>query len=267
VTDSQPPPRTFAVSIVVPTYNERGRLAELVTSALDAWRRHGLDGELVIVDDNSPDGTGELADRLAAGRPIQVVHRAGKLGLGTAVVEGFAAARSPVVGVMDADLSHPPELLPRMLSVLHDHQADLVIGSRYVPGGGARDWPTARLLMSRLACLLARPLTPVRDATSGFFLIRRALAREVRISAGGFKICLELLIRGQPRVVAEVPYVFVDRAIGESKMNWREALGYVQQLRDLYAFRRRIGRPRPRYLRLPRFEPAPAVGGSPAAGQ
>ena len=92
--------------------------------------------------------------------------------------------------------------------------------------------------MSRLACLAARPLTPVVDATSGFFLIRRDLARTVRISAGGFKICLELLVRGRPASVVEVPYVFSDRAAGESKMNLREALGYLTQLRDLWRFQR-----------------------------
>ena len=101
-----------------------------------------------------------------------------------------------------------------------------MIGSRYIPGGGTRGWGLGRLLMSRLACLLARPVTPIRDATSGFFLIRRDLARDVRISAGGFKICLELLVRGRPASVVEVPYVFVGRTAGESKMNAKEALGY-----------------------------------------
>jgi dolichol-phosphate mannosyltransferase len=266
VTQFQLAAPAFAASVIVPTYNERLRLTELVTTTLEAWARAGFDGEIVIVDDNSPDGTGDLADRLAEGRPVQVVHRAGKLGLGTAVIEGFAAARSAIVGVMDADLSHPPGLLPHLLSVLHAHRADLVIGSRYVPGGGTRHWPVSRLLMSKVACLLARPLTPVRDATSGVFLIRRGLAREVRISAGGFKICLELLIRGQPGLVAEVPYVFVGRTEGQSKMNTWEALGYLRQLWDLHAFQRLTGAKRPRYVRLPPVEAAPAQGPSGAAG-
>jgi dolichol-phosphate mannosyltransferase len=116
--------------------------------------------------------------------------------------------------------------------------ADIVIGSRYIPGGGTRNWPVARLALSRAACLMARGLTPVRDATSGLFLIRRDLARGVRISAGGFKICLELLVRGQPATVVEVPYVFEGRTAGESKMNLKEALGYLEQLRDLHRFKR-----------------------------
>jgi dolichol-phosphate mannosyltransferase len=229
-------PQLPALSIVVPTFNERDRLADLVEAVSRAYAAEPLDGELIIVDDNSPDGTGALADDLARRHPLQVIHRTGKLGLGTAVIAGFEAARAPIVGVIDADLSHPPQLLPRMLSIMQRSSADIVIGSRYIPGGGTRHWPFGRLVLSRLACALARPLTPVRDATSGFFLIRRDLARGVRISAGGFKICLELLVRGRPRTVIEVPYVFEGRTAGASKMNLKEATGYLQQLRDLRRF-------------------------------
>jgi dolichol-phosphate mannosyltransferase len=226
------------LSLVVPTYNERDRLPELVRQIFHAYQKEGVGGELVIVDDNSPDGTGKLADELAVNFPIRVIHRAGKLGLGTAVVEGFNAAAGEIVGVIDADMSHPPGLVPRMLAVMRRTGADLVIGSRYVPGGGTRQWELSRVLMSKFACSLARIVTPVHDATSGFFLMRRDLARGVTISAGGFKICLELLIRSQPRLVVEVPYVFTGRTAGESKMNLKEATGYLRQLGDLRAFRR-----------------------------
>lgn len=235
---SAAPASAPVLSIIVPTYNERDRLPELVASIFAAYAAEGLDGELIVVDDNSPDGTGALAEELARDRRIRVVHRAGKLGLGTAVIEGFAAATAPVVGVIDADMSHPPALLPRMAAIMRETGADVVVASRYIAGGGTRHWPAARLVMSRLACLAARGLTPVRDATSGFFLIRRDLAHGVRISAGGFKICLELLVRGRPSRVVEVPYVFVGRTAGESKMNLTEALGYLAQLRDLHRFRR-----------------------------
>jgi dolichol-phosphate mannosyltransferase len=235
------------LALVVPTYNERDRLPELVRAIFATYDAAGIEGELVIVDDNSPDGTGEVADELARSFPVTVVHRAGKLGLGTAVIEGFNAADAEFVGVIDADLSHPPDLVPRMLAALRDGGADLVIGSRYVPGGGTRNWEMSRVLMSRFACLLARGLTPVRDATSGFFLMRRDRARDVTISAGGFKICLELLIRSEPRLVIEVPYVFTGRTAGESKMNWQEAMGYARQLRDLYGYRRSRHLPRPEH--------------------
>jgi dolichol-phosphate mannosyltransferase len=234
-----------ALALVVPTYNERDRLPELVRAIFTAYQSAGIAGELVIVDDNSPDGTGAVADELARSLPIRVVHRARKLGLGTAVVQGFAAAEAEVVGVIDADLSHPPDLVPWMFSVLQAEQADMVIGSRYIPGGGTSNWEMSRVLMSKFACLLARGLTPVRDPTSGFFLMHRDRARGVTISAGGFKICLELLIRSEPRLVIELPYVFKGRTVGESKMNHKEATGYLKQLRDLHAFRRERHLPRP----------------------
>ena len=242
------------LTLVVPTYNERDRLPDLVKAIFDAYQQGGVEADLVVVDDNSPDGTGRVADDLATRYPITVIHRAGKLGLGTAVVAGFNASVARIVGVMDADLSHPPALVPRMLAAMLESGADFVIGSRYIPGGGTRNWPLSRQLMSRLACLAARPLTRVVDATSGLFLIRRDLARTVRISAGGFKICLELLVRARPASVVEVPYVFSDRAAGESKMNTREALGYFTQLRDLWRFQRTQPPLRQTYRRIPPTE-------------
>jgi dolichol-phosphate mannosyltransferase len=237
--------------VVVPTYNERDRLAELVGTLRGEFRSRGLAGEILIVDDRSPDGTGAIADGLSAGDPlVRVVHRAGKMGLGTAVMEGFARARADVLGVLDADLSHPPAMLVAMFAVMGATGADMVIGSRYIRGGGEAGWSKARLLMSQLACLLARTLTPVRDATSGLFLVRRDVIAGVAIAAGGFKICLELLVRGRPSTVAEVPYVFAGRTAGRSKMNLKEALGYLTQLRALYGLRARGGASRPRYRRI-----------------
>jgi dolichol-phosphate mannosyltransferase len=241
-----------ALSMIVPTYNERDRLEQLVDGACAVFQRCSLPAELVIVDDNSPDGTGAIAEALSARYPLRVVHRAGKLGLGTAVMDGFRVAGANVLGVMDADLSHPPDLVPAMFAVLGSTSSDMVIGSRYIPGGGSSNWSAARLLMSRFACLLAAPVTPVRDATSGFFLVRREAIEGVTIAAGGFKICLELLVRGRIRAVAEVPYVFVGRTAGESKMNLREATGFVKQLRDLGRVRlAKNALPRPRYHRVP----------------
>ena len=230
-------PQRYDVSVVVPTYNERERLEDLVRQALAVLNGAGVRGEIVIVDDNSPDGTGRIADALAANPAVKVVHRPGKLGLGSAVVEGFKVASADVLGVMDADLSHPPALLPHLLAALDTLGVDIVIGSRYIPGGDCRNWPLRRRLLSRAGCLLARPLTPVRDVTSGFFLVRRAAIAGAPVSAPGFKICLELLVRSHARSIAEVPYVFSDRAAGQSKMTFREALNYFVQLKDLYSLR------------------------------
>jgi dolichol-phosphate mannosyltransferase len=243
--------RSADLTMVLPTYNERDRLAELVAAVFDACRTANVELELVIVDDNSPDGTGALADELAETRHIVVVHRAGKLGLGTAVVAGFERASAPVVGVMDADFSHPPALVPVLFQTARAMDADLVVASRYIPGGSTPNWPWARRLLSRLGCVLAWPLTSLQDATSGFFVIRRDLARETKIKAGGFKICLELLVRGWPRRIVEVPYRFEDRELGESKMSQAEAARYLVQLKDLIWFQlNRPRRPAQEYRRL-----------------
>jgi dolichol-phosphate mannosyltransferase len=238
--------------MIMPTYNERDRLTELVEALYAAAADARLDLELVVVDDNSPDGTGALADELARTRRMQVVHREGKLGLGTAVVAGFAVASADVVGVMDADFSHPPALVPRMLAVFRAASADVVVASRYIAGGSTPNWPFKRRLLSRVGCLLAQGLSPISDAASGFFLIRRDIAQGVAIKAGGFKICIELIVRGRPGRLVEIPYQFDDRELGESKMSLREAAGYLVQLKDLYLHRlRHPGRRQPvAYQRL-----------------
>lgn len=244
-------PSPAELTIVIPTYNERDGLAELARKLFEAAGSAGVDLEVVIVDDNSPDGTGQVADELARTYRVKVIHRAGKLGLGTAVVEGFAVATADIVGVMDADFSHPPALVPKMLAAFRSTQAQVLVASRYVPGGSTPNWPLKRRLLSRAACLLARPLSPIRDAASGFFLIQRDIARNVAIKAGGFKICLELIVRGWPTRLVEIPYQFDDRELGESKMSTREASGYLFQLKDLYLLRwSRFGRPKRQYQQL-----------------
>jgi dolichol-phosphate mannosyltransferase len=206
--------------------------------------------ELVVVDDNSPDGTGTLADDLATRHRMRVIHRSGKLGLGTAVMAGVAAAAADVVAVMDADLSHPPSILPKLWAVCSATGADVVVASRYIPGGRTANWPFKRRALSRLGGLFARPLTPLRDPGSGFFLIRRALAQAVEIKAGGFKIGLELVVRSGSRRLVEIPYHFEDRQRGESKMSTREAFGYLVQLVDLYRFSWTRARPGTDYVAL-----------------
>ena len=236
--------------MVVPTYNERDRLEELVTTIFSVAGARQLDLEVVIVDDNSPDGTGALADALAQRYRVKVVHRAGKLGLGTAVMAGFEVATADVLGVMDADFSHPPSLVPALYEAFRNANADVVVASRYIPGGSTPDWPVRRRVLSRVACFLARGLSPIRDAASGFFLIRRDLAKGTAIKAGGFKICLELIVRGGAIRLVEVPYRFDDRELGASKMGLKEGLGYLVQLRDLYWRRLTVGHPKRVYQRL-----------------
>jgi dolichol-phosphate mannosyltransferase len=215
------------LSVVVPTYNEAGsipKLAERLHAALA-----GRDWELVIVDDGSPDGTADIAAALAPRIPTNVVRRAGKAGLASAVIAGFAAAHGDILVVMDADLSHPPETVPALLEAL-EHGADLAVGSRYVAGGGVEDWPVKRQVVSRVACLLGNVLVPVRDATSGFFALRRSAIDGVTLNPIGFKIGFEVIARGRYRTVVEVPYTFRDRELGASKFGRREIGQYIVQL-------------------------------------
>ena len=215
------------LSVVVPTYNEAGsvpKLAERLHAALG-----GRERELVIVDDGSPDGIADVAAALAPRIPASIVRRAGKGGLASAVIAGFSAARGDILVVMDADLSHPPETVPRLLSAIADG-ADLAVGSRYVAGGAVEDWPLKRQVVSRVACLMGNALVPVRDATSGFFALRRSVIDGVTLNPIGFKIGFEVIARGRYRTVVEVPYTFRDRELGASKFGRREIGQYVVQL-------------------------------------
>ena len=215
------------ISIVVPTYNEAATIPTLAARLAKA-----MDGrlwELVVVDDGSPDGTADIAERLAPAIPVRVVRRAGKLGLATAVMAGIRAATGDTLVVMDADLSHPPEVVPRLVDAVGDG-TELAVGSRYVAGGGTVDWPLRRRVVSRVACLMGNVLVPVRDATSGFFALRRSVIEGVRLDPIGFKIGFEVIARGRYRRVVEVPYTFRDREAGTSKFGTREILSYALQL-------------------------------------
>ena len=242
-------------SVVVPTYNECDRVAELVERIFAVSRVHHLSPEVIIVDDDSPDGTGERAEALSERFRVRVIHRGSKLGLGTAVLTGIAAASGPRVVVMDADLSHPPESLPLLLDTLTALKVDMVVASRYVSSGRAARWSRVRRMMSKLACWAARPLTPVRDSMSGFFALRRELIAGMHSSTAGFKIGLEILVRARPASVAEVGYTFTDRTAGRSKMSLAEVVRYGRQLIGLAHFSITRRRERPRYHVIPVPEP------------
>ena len=212
---------------MVPTYNEAGPLPLLIERLAAALA--GREWELVVVDDGSPDGTADIAEAAAQRLPVRVVRRAGKAGLASAVVAGFGAAKGDVLVVMDADLSHPPELVPGLLDAIAGG-ADLAVGSRYVTGGGTMDWPLVRRVVSRTACLIGNVLVPVRDCTSGFFAIRRSVIDGVKLNPIGFKIGYEVMARGRYGRWTEVPYTFRDRELGRSKFGQREIGQYLVQI-------------------------------------
>jgi dolichol-phosphate mannosyltransferase len=235
--------KNFPFSIVVPTYNEAGGIERLLRAVSAIFTSAGLDGEIIVVDDNSPDGTGAIVDRLATQLPVRCLHRPGKLGLSSGVIDGWKTARpeSVALGAMDADFSHDIEILPKMVGALASGEYGLAIGSRYVTGGGISNWPRRRIIMSRVACMLARPLTNVKDITSGYFLVKREALDGVRLDPIGFKIGLEVVAKAKYGKALEIPYVFTDRIAGESKLNQKEIFNYLKQLRKLY-FARLSGR-------------------------
>ena len=226
-------------SIVIPTYNEAAGIEKLLTALDASFRANSLDGEIIVVDDNSPDGTGRIVDELSQRLPVRCLHRAGKLGLSSAVIEGWQIARnsSVALGAMDADFSHDVNALPKMVAALDSGEYGLAVGSRYVAGGGIANWPKRRIITSRVACWLARPLTPLKDVTSGYFLVRRDALAGVRLDPIGFKIGLEVIAKARYGKAIEVPYVFTDRVAGESKLNEREIFNYLKQLMRLYSGR------------------------------
>ncbi|MBD2760370.1 polyprenol monophosphomannose synthase [Yimella sp. cx-573] len=217
-------PALDRVLVLLPTYNERENLPLI----MERIRAAVPQADVLVLDDNSPDGTGDLADQIAAqDAQVQVLHRAGKEGLGKAYLAGFAWGLERGYDAMieiDADGSHPPEVLPRMLEVAKE--ADLVIGSRWVPGGSIVNWPKSREVISRGGNLYIRLALgmPVKDATAGYRVYRADALRAMNlddVSSQGYCFQVDLTWRAvqQGLVVAEVPITFVEREIGASKMN------------------------------------------------
>lgn len=227
------------VSIIAPAYREAPNLESLITRVFAATRAAGIEAELIIVDDDSQDGTEAVVERLCAGFPVRLVVRRGERGLSSAVLRGFTEAKHDRFLVMDADLQHPPELIPQVLERLEADDGEIVIATRYRTGSGMdREWSWLRRLNSRVATWLARPLVAVSDPMSGFFALRREVwCRADRLNPVGYKIALELLVKGGCRRPAEVPFQFAARASGQSKLNLREQLRYLRHLGRLYRYR------------------------------
>ena len=226
--------------VVLPTYNERENLPAIVPAVLEVLPQ----AHVLVVDDNSPDGTGQLADELAAAWPgrVHVLHRQGERGLGTAYLRGFAWAlehKYTFVFEMDADFSHDPKYLPQMLAACETH--DLAIGSRYVTGGGTENWGLARRFISRGGGLYARTIlgVSIRDLTAGFMCYRRETLEAIdldAVSSTGYVFQIELKYRVHKlgRSIVEIPIVFPDRVAGVSKMSGdiaREAITQVWKLK------------------------------------
>ncbi len=229
---------TRGVSIVAPTFREAENIPNLVHRVASAMAEYGADWELILCDDDSGDGSEETAISLGQRLPVRIhVRRNRPRDLSLAVLDGFRLARFDRLVVMDADLSHPPEQIPELLAALDDG-AEMALGSRYASASEIDEtWSRYRALNSRVATWLARPLTRCGDPMSGFFAVeRRRFGNPNRLAPIGYKIGLELIVRGGIRV-REVPIRFDDRRQGASKLNWRQQLAFLRHLFRLYRFR------------------------------
>jgi len=228
-----------AISLIIPTYKEHDNITPLVQQIDRALPNY--DYEIVFVDDNSQDGTAELIAELSPRYPVRLIVRKDKKGLASAVVDGLKHARSDVIGVMDADLQHPPEVIPALLKEIQS-DADIAIASRYVKGGGCQGWGLVRRIISKGAIFLAHLLLPatrkISDPVSGFFLFKKQVVADADLQPVGYKILLEILAVGQFQKIAEVPYTFCVRQRGKSKLSARQQIDY---LKHIYKLMRRKG--------------------------
>jgi dolichol-phosphate mannosyltransferase len=229
------------LALAIPTLREGeniGKVLENVQSVLDPL---GIRYEIIIVDDDSRDGTEEIVSSISREDPrVRILVRKGQRGLSGAVLYGWQNTDAAILGVMDADLQHPPELLPRLIaSVIAGH--DLVIGSRYVSGGSMRDWNPIRKLISAAAIWVTWPIqrhgARAKDPMSGFFFVRRECVERIPFQATGFKLLLEILVRGRVHSVDEIPFSFGLRHRGVSKASFKVAVDYARLLARLYASR------------------------------
>ena len=235
-------------SLVIPTYNESKNVKAIVAQ-LSQLLDNKIPGdyELILVDDDSPDRTWEVAQGIMADYPqLQVMRRQEERGLSTAVIRGWQVARGEVLGVIDADLQHPPETLLELLGEI-ERGADLAVASRHVAEGGVSDWSVVRRVLSRGAQTIGLVILPgvvgrVSDPMSGYFMVRRDCIAGKKMNPTGYKILIEVLGRGNIRWIGEVGYVFQERQEGESKVTWKQYVEYLQHLLRLRLDRWPVGR-------------------------
>jgi dolichol-phosphate mannosyltransferase len=224
-------------SLIIPTYNEKENIIPLLEKLSKILGKE-KESEIIVVDDNSPDLTWKFAlSHSQNNEGIKVIRRMEERGLSSAVMEGFREAKGEILGVMDADLSHDPEILPEMISAVQNEEYELVVGSRRIPGGGAEKWPWYRKVFSDIATFAAKRFLDIElsDPMSGFFIMKRPLFKEAAqsINPRGYKILLEIYVRTKPQKLKEIPYIFKDRKQGYSKLSLNVMFEYLQMLYEL----------------------------------
>ena len=261
---------TAVLSIIIPTYNESKNILDLLVRIRKVMSRSiSLTPEIIVVDDNSPDNTGKIVESYSENtmqlsdpresdantrvnrtdhinhseiqrRSPRVIHRSQKTGLVSAILEGIKSSIGQYILVMDADLSHSPEVIPKMINELEKPEIDIVVASRYALGGSIIGWPIKRRLLSKGAVKIAKYGLPigkeVKDPMSGFFALKRHIIENIAIDSAGYKILLEILVKASEARVKEVPYTFKDRKAGQSKLDLHVIFEYIKAIYSLYRY-------------------------------
>ncbi|MEO9307345.1 Dolichol-phosphate mannosyltransferase [Nitrosotalea sinensis] len=233
--------KTKSLSIVIPTYNESKNIVKILDSLRVALTRD-MNAEVIVVDDNSPDGTSKTVEEYANSKnpeyPIHIVRRENKRGLSSAIVTGIEHAKGDAVVVMDSDMSHPPQTIPKMVEELQNPDCDIVVASRYVEGGSVSGWPFKRKLISKGATKIAQHGLgiKIKDPMSGFFAFKKHIVNNIKFDAIGYKVLLEILVKAKDAKVKEIPYNFIDRTTGKSKLDLAVSVAYLQSVWKLYRY-------------------------------
>ena len=228
------------ISIVIPTYNEANTIAEVIEQISLNFKDSGTPLEFIVVDDSSTDNTVKAAESLKEKCNVKVIVRKNERGLATAVIRGFREASGRLFAVIDGDMQHPPDVIPRLFRHLTEHNADMAVASRKVAGGGTSNWEYHRAVISTAATVIAKLFLPItlrniRDATTGCFIFKRECVDLSKLSPLGFKIFLEVLARGKFGKTVEVPYIFNQRSKGVSKMTFKQDALFLLHLMKIGA--------------------------------
>jgi len=233
-------------SIIIPTYNESENIIQVLKS-IGEHLPEDIAAEALVVDDNSPDGTGKIVEDYITdahneiGYTIEVMHRKTKSGLSSAILDGIQHSTGEIVVIMDSDFSHPPKIIPQLVEEIKTSKCDIVIASRFVPGGAINGWSTKRKLISKTAKGIAKAGLGVNesDPMSGFFAFKRKILDGIKFDAIGYKMLLEILVKTKGAKVKEIPYTFTDRTRGSSKLDSSTMLDYVKSEWRLYRYGRK----------------------------
>ncbi len=230
------------VSIIIPTFNEAENICDIIKSIKNNLSE--INVEIIVVDDDSPDGTGAIVEDYIHSitenhrHSISIIHRKTRKGLSAAILNGVEKSNGRIVVVMDSDFSHPPDVIPKMLDKIEETQCDVVIASRYVQGGNIEGWPIKRKLISKAATEIAKKGLGVEanDPMSGFFAFKKNLIKDISFDAIGYKVLLELLVKSSDVNIQEIPYTFTDRKFGTSKLGSSTILDYCKSVWKLYRY-------------------------------